>query len=107
MNNSNQSEYPIAKIFILCGGILGFVLSIACYAFAYLKLKINPVIKKILLFAAIQQAIAYAIGVSSTIAIMLGYKNRITCYLIGSPIGTSMSGTRMCITAISIARYNN
>ena len=107
MNDSNQSEYLIARIFIQCGGILGFVLSIACYAFAYLKLKINPVIKTILLFAAIQQAIGYAIGVSSTIATMLGFENRIMCYLIGSPIGTSMSGTPMCIAAISIARYNS
>ena len=107
MINSNQSEYSKARIFTLCGGISGFVLSSVCYAFIYLKLKINPVIKKILLFLAIQQAIAYAIVVSCMIAIMLGFKNKITCHLVKSSIGISMSGTQTCIAAISIIRYNN
>ena len=107
MSNSDQQEYPIARIFILCGGISGFVLSGVCFAFACLKLKINHVIKKILLFATIQQAIAYAIVVSCVIAIILGFQNKITCLLVPNAIRTSMSGTQMCVAAISITRYKS
>ena len=106
MINSDPPEYPITRIIILCGGISGLVFSGVCFAFAYQKLKINQVIKILLLFASLQQTIAYAVVFSSTMAIILGFKNKITCYLVATSIETSMSGTRMCIAAISIIRYD-
>ena len=55
---SGPTKSNIALIF---GAILGIVSSIICFGFIFKKVKINPVIKKLLLVATVQQSLGYAI----------------------------------------------
>ena len=93
------------RIAFLCGGILGIVSSIACFAFIFVRLQINHVIKKLLLFAVVQQAIGYGTVLCSVILGIFGFTNIVTCFLGFTSLSWLAFGTQTCISAISIIRY--
>ena len=93
------------KLAFFCAGILGILSSIACFAFIVLRLQINHVIRKLLLFATVQQAIGYGTALCSVILGISGLTNIVTCFLgFTSPLALAF-GTQTCISAISIIRY--
>ena len=95
----------IGQIAFLCGGILGIVSSIACFAFIFIQLQINHVIRKLLLFAAVQQAIGYGTILCTVILEINGFRNIVTCFLGFTSLSWLAFGTQTCISAISIIRY--
>ena len=98
-------EVTILYYFLIVTGILGVTTALACFGFIFVKLKINHIIKKLLLFATIQQAIGYATFLCSVILYGNGFKNKLICFLILVSIRVSSHGTQASITAISIIRY--
>ena len=98
-------DVTILYYFLIATGILGVTTALACFGFIIVKLKINHIIKKLLLFATIQQAIGYAIFLCSVILYGNGFKNKLICFLILVSIRASSHGTQASITTISIIRY--
>ena len=98
-------EVTILYYFLIATGILGITTALACFGFIFLKLKINHIIKKLLLFATIQQAIGYATFLCSLILYGNGFKNKLLCFLNMASLRASSHGTQASITAISIIRY--
>ena len=95
--------------FLLIPTVLGMVVIISAlvsFAFIFRRLKINHIIKKLLLFATVQQAIGFGIYVSINIAFASGFKNKLTCFLAITSVGASVIGTQTSISAISIIRYS-
>ena len=95
--------------FLLIPIVLGMVViisALASFVFIVRKLKINHMIKKLLLFATLQQAIGFGIYVSINIAFASGFKNKLTCFLAITSVGASIIGTQTSISAISIIRYS-
>ena len=78
---SGPTKSNIALIF---GAILGIVSSITCFGFVLKKLKINHVIKKLLLVATVQQSLWYAISLVSILAFSFFYVNCRNCTWITS-----------------------
>ena len=98
-------EVTILYCILIAIGILGITTALACFGFILVKLKINHVIKKLLLFVTIQQAIGYATFLCSLILYGNGLKNKLICFLAFVSIRASSHGTQASITAISIIRY--
>ena len=98
-------EVMILYYLLIATGILGITTALACFGFILVKLKINHVIKKLLFFVTIQQAIGYATFLCSVILFGNGFKNKLICFLILVSIRASSHGTQASITAISIIRY--
>ena len=86
-------------------GILAIMSALACFYFIFVKLKINHIIKKLLIFATVQQAIGFGIFVTSIISHASGFKNKLTCFLAITSVRTSLIGNQASISAISIIRY--
>ena len=86
-------------------GILGIVSSISCFAFIVFRLQINHVIRRLLLFATVQQAIGYGMALCSLILGISGLTNIVTCFLGFTSLSWLAFGTQTCISAISIIRY--
>ena len=95
----------ILRYFLIATGILGIISALACFGFIFFKMKINHVLKKLLLFATIQQAIGYSTFLCSVILFGYGFGNKLTCFLGMASIRASSYGTQASITAISIIRY--
>ena len=87
-------------------GILVVILALTCFAFIFRQLQIHHVIKKMLLFATVQQAIGYGIFVCSMVLFVYGLKNILTCFLAATSILASAIGTQTSVSAISITRYS-
>ena len=93
------------SIAFICTGMIGMVSSISCFSFILIRLQINHVIKRLLLFAMVQQAIGYGTALCSVILGISGLTNIVTCFLsFTSPLALGF-GTQTCISAISIIRY--
>ena len=91
---------------ILCIVIIAIVSSLICFSFIYSKLKINHVIKKLLLFGTAQQAVGYGILSCSIItSIVLGARNKFKCFLGFTSIVASGLGTQTTVSLISVIRY--
>ena len=93
--------------FLLIPIVLGIVVIISAlpsFSFA-LRLKINHMIKKLLCFATVQQAIGFGIFVSSLVSHASGFKNKLTCFLVITSIRATVNGTQASISAIAIIRY--
>ena len=93
------------KITLQCCGILGILSAIGCFAFIVKKLKINHVIRKILLFATVQQAFFYSTFLCSMISMAAGFQNKLTCYISITSMVSSNIGSQTSISMISIIRY--
>ena len=89
---------------LLFGAFLGIISSLCCFYFIVKKLKINQIIKKLLIFASIQQAFGYGILFSSVMLAIYQIKNKLTCALATASFGVSGNGTQLVITMISIIR---
>ena len=74
-------EVSILRYFLSATGILGIISALSCFGFIFLKMKINHVLKKLLLFATIQQAIGYSTFLCSLILFGYGFGNKLTCFL--------------------------
>ena len=98
---SGPTKSNIALIF---GAILGIVSSIICFGFIFKKVKINPVIKKLLLVATVQQSLGYAISLVSILAFTHGIVNKVTCFLAFMSIVATVLGSQALISMISIIR---
>ena len=98
-------EVTILYYILIATGILGITTALGSYGFILVKLKINHVIKKLLFFVTIQQAIGYATFLCSVILYGNGFKNQLICFLALASIRASSHGTQASITAISIIRY--
>ena len=92
------------EYFFICAQVLGIVSSIACLAFI-IKLQINHVVKKLLIFATVQQAIGYGTALCSVILSISGLRSLVTCFLGYTVPLASVFGTQTCISAIGIIRY--
>ena len=99
---SGPTKSNIALIF---GAILGIVSSIICFGFIFKKLKINHVIKKLLLFATVQQSLGYGIFFGSILAIGFGIQNKVTCFFAFTSIIGSTIGTQASISMLSVIRW--
>ena len=87
-------------------GIVVIISALASFAFIFRRLKINHIIKKLLLFATVQQAIGFGIFISSNISHASGIKNKLSCFLAITSVRASVIGTQTSISAISIIRYS-
>ena len=107
LDNCRKYKMRVTFIFIpIALGILVIISVLACFLFIYKRLKINHIIKKILLFATGQQAIGFGIFVSSLVPHVFGFKNKLTCFLTITSLRASVIGTQTSISAISIIRYS-
>ena len=77
LDHSGPTKSDIALIF---GAIIGIVCAVTCFGFIFKKLKINYVIKKLLLVATVQQSLGYGIFFGSILAIGFGIQNKVTCF---------------------------
>ena len=91
-------------ISLQCGGILGIVSAIGCFAFIAKKLEINHAIKKLLLFATMQQGIFNSTFLYSVSAIITGLRNKLICYLAVTSVMAALIGSQASISMISIIR---
>ena len=87
-------------------GIVVIISALASFSFIFWSLKINGIIKKLLLFATVQQAIGFGINVSCIVLYASGFKNKLTCFLAITSARASVTGTQTSISAISIIRYS-
>ena len=101
LDRSGPTKSDIALIF---GAIIGIVCAGTCFAFIFKKLKINYVIKKLLLVATVQQLIGYGIFFGSILAIGFGIKNKVTCFFAFTSIIASTIGTQASISMLSVIR---
>ena len=90
--------------YLLFGAALGITSSTGSFYFIIKKLKINDVIKKLLLFASIQQFLGYGIFFGSILSHVYRTKNKLTCFLACTSIGSTTKGTQAVISMISIIR---
>ena len=91
--------------YLLFGAALGITSSTGSFYFIIKKLKINDVIKKLLLFASIQQFLGYGIFFGSILSHVYRTKNKLTCFLACTSIGSTTKGTQAVISMISIIRF--
>ena len=98
---SGRTKINIALTF---GAIIGIVSTVTCFCFIIKKLKINHVIKKLLLFATVQQSLGYGIFFGSVLAMGFGIKNKVTCYFAFTSIIASTIGSQASISMISVIR---
>ena len=89
----------------ICFALFGIVSSTCSLYFILRKLKINHVIKKLLLFASVNQIIGYGILFGSLLTQFYKIKNKLTCFLAITAWGLTMKGTQTVISMISIIRY--
>merc|ERR1712203_595334 len=99
---SGPTKSNISMIF---GAVLGIVSSITCFGFIFKKLKINHVIKKLLLVVTVQQLLGYAISLVPILAIAHGIVNKLTCFVSILSIVATLLGTQALLSMISIIRY--
>ena len=101
LDRSGPTKSDIALIF---GAIIGIVSAITCFGFIFKKLKINYVIKKLLLVATVQQSLGYGIFLGSILAIGFGIQNKVTCFFSFTSIVASIIGSQASISMISVIR---
>ena len=109
LSNGSKFSAKMGVTFLLIPialGILVIMSALACFYFIFVKLKINHIIKKLLIFATVQQAIGFGIFVTSIISHASGFKNKLTCFLAITSIRASLIGNQASISAISIIRYS-
>ena len=105
MVEETSNELQSYQRYMSFGAVIGIMTSICCFYFITKKLRINRVIRVLLLFASVQQFFGYVIFLISIIFHMRKMRNRLTCFFTYSSFGTTMSGTQNVITLISIIRY--
>ena len=93
-----------SNIALTFGAIIGIVSAGTCFCFIFKKLKINYVIKKLLLVTTVQQLLGYGIFFASILAIGFGIQNKVTCFFAVTSIITSMCGLQASISMISVIR---
>ena len=98
---SGRTKSNIALIF---SAIIGIASAITCLGFILKKLKINHVIKKLLLVATVQQSLGYGIFLGSILAIVFGIQNKVTCFFAFTSIVASAIGSQASISMISVIR---
>ena len=101
MEEGSSSYVAYCLIF---GAVLGIISSTGSFYFIVTRLKINDVIKKLLLFASIQQFLGYGIFFGSILSHVYRIKNKLTCCLAFTSIGSTTKGTQAVISMISIIR---
>ena len=101
LDHSGPTKSDIALIF---GAIIGIVSAITCFGFTFKKLKINHVIKKLLLVATVQQSLGYGTFFGSVLAIGFGIQNKVTCFFAFTSIIASTLGSQASISMISVIR---
>ena len=101
LDRSGPTKSDIALIF---GAIIGIVSATTCFGFTFKKLKINHVIKKLLLVATVQQLLGYGIFFGSILAIWFGIQNKVTCFFAFTSIIASTIGSQASISMISVIR---
>ena len=93
---TEEEEVPV-PIFSIVGASLGIASSTACFCFIAKKLKINHVIRKLLLFGSVQQIFGYGMLLGSTIAHYNEIKNKLTCFIAFASFGLTMKTTQALI----------
>ena len=110
MKMGEESTSSEGYIFVktqICFALFGIVSSTCSLYFILRKLKINHVIKKLLLFASVNQIFGYGILFGSLLIQFYQIKNKVTCFLAINAWGLTMKGTQTVISMISIIRYWN
>ena len=97
LDPSGRTKSNIALIF---SAIIGIVSAITCFGFILKKLKINHVIKKLLLVATVQQSLGYAKSLVSILAFTHGIINKVTCFLAFMSIVATVFGSQALISII-------
>ena len=93
------------SILFKSGGILGIASAIGCFTFIAKKLEINHVIKKLLLFATVQQAFFSSTFLCAIISMDFDLRNKLTCFVSFTSVVASNLGSQTTISMISIIRY--
>ena len=107
LSNGSKFSAKMVVTFLLIAialGILVIISALACFYFIFVRLKINHIIKKLLIFANVQQAIGFGIFVTSIISHASGFKNKLTCFLAITSVRASILGNQATIAAISMIR---
>ena len=99
-----MAEVPPHFYYNVCFGAVGVITSASCLFFIIRKLKINGLIKNLLLFANVQQLIGYNLFLVSRVLQYIYNKNKWTCYLAFVSIGSTMKTTQLIISMISVIR---
>ena len=89
------------------GATLGILSSVCCFYFILKKLKINHVIRLLLIYVSIQQFLGYITFLCSMILHVNKIRNKLTCFFAYFSIGATTIGTQTIISMISIIRYVN
>ena len=95
----------IHDYFLLVGSFIGIISSIYCLYFIVKKLKINHIIKKLLMVACVEQFLGYVIVFCSVVLFIFEIKNKVTCFTAISSFGVTFMGKQLVITMISIIRF--
>ena len=109
LSNGSKFSAKMVVTFLLIAiplGILVIISALACFYFIVVRLKINHIIKKLLIFANVQKAIGFGIFVTSIISHASGFKNKLSCFLAITSVRASVLGNHASIAAISIIRYS-
>ena len=104
VESSTPSDGGLYNYSLLLSATIGIISSACCFYFVLKKLKINHIIKKLLLFASIQQCLGYGILFSSMMLFIFKIKNKVTCTLAFVSFGETAIGTQSVITIISLIR---
>ena len=105
MVEETSNELKSYQRYMSFGAAIGITTSICCFYFITKKLRINRVIRILLLFASVQQFLGYVIFLGSIILHMKNLRSKLTCFFTYFSFGATMSGTQNVITLISIIRY--
>ena len=103
-------EYPslgptATDIAILTIVLISIVSSVSCFAFIYFKLKINKIIKNLLLFGTAQQVVGYGVLFLSIInSIVKGFRDKLSCFFGFTSIAASCLGAQTTVSMISVIR---
>ena len=90
---------------MLCIAIIGIASAALSFAYVFLKLQINHVIKKLLLFGTAQQAVGYGIITTSIlVSLVQGFISKLTCIFGFTSFAASILGSQSVVTMISVIR---
>ena len=90
---------------MLCIAITGIASAAISFTYVFLKLKINHVIKKLLLFGTAQQAVGYGVIASSiVVSFIQGFISKLTCIFGFISFAASILGSQSVVTMISVIR---
>ena len=76
VESPTPSDGGLYNYSLLLSATIGIISSACCFYFVLKKLKINHIIKKLLLFASIQQCLGYGILFSSMMLFIFKIKNK-------------------------------